>query len=358
MGGTPRILIVDDEPSVRFTLKTLLSSQDHNLVLLDSGRELLQQFDEYSPDVILLDVMMPDMDGFEVCRRLRTLPGGQYIPVILVTALNGQGEIVRGLDAGADEFLTKPVNGPELRARVRSMLRMKTQYDKLQAMLRLRRDLTHMIVHDMRGPLAQIFLYVGTLRELVQQPKTLKLVERVLAGAEELDTYIDEILLLAKSEAGQLTLSREEVALNDLILEVTGDSRARAEAADIQLVTDLPEMSPQVSLDVNLFRRMMDNLLSNAVKYSPRESTVTVKVTQPAGPTGPVRIQVMDEGPGIPEERREAIFNRFEVAELKQKGTSQTGLGLSFCKMVAEAHDGHIVAGANQPQGAVFTIEI
>lgn len=358
IGEKPRILIVDDEPSVRFTLKSLLSPEDYNLILLDNGRELLRRFDEFEPDVILLDVMMPIMEGFEVCRRLRALPGGKHVPVILLTVLNGREEIVRGLDAGADEFLTKPVSGPELRARVRSMIRIKTQYDELQAALRLHGDLTHMIVHDMRDPLARVFLYLDSLRELVHEQKAVELVEQARNGAQNLDAYIDEILLLAKSEAGQLTLKRQDVVLNSLIVEVTGDYRTLAEASDVQLVTELPEASPQLTVDVNLFRRMLDNLLSNAVKYSPKDSRVTVKVTRIEDPDRSVRIQVMDAGPGIPEERRETIFDKFEIVEQKEKVKSQIGLGLPFCKMVAEAHGGRIVATANHPQGSVFTVEI
>lgn len=120
-----RVLIVDDEPYARTTLEALLIPEGYTLAFAADGREALERLDAFQPDTILLDVMMPEMDGFSMCRQLKARKQWQHIPVILVTALDGKENLVRGLEAGADEFLTKPVNGLELRARVRSMLRVK-----------------------------------------------------------------------------------------------------------------------------------------------------------------------------------------------------------------------------------------
>ncbi|MCA9965648.1 MAG: response regulator, partial [Anaerolineales bacterium] len=128
---TARVCIVDDNVIARETLADLLYPENYELLLIESGLNLLAQIDSLNPDVILLDVMMPELNGFDVCQRLKTHPKWQHVPIILVTALDSKDSLVRGLDAGADEFVSKPVNGSELRARVRSMLRVKQQYDAL-----------------------------------------------------------------------------------------------------------------------------------------------------------------------------------------------------------------------------------
>jgi len=358
------ILIVDDEPSARDTLEALLWSEGYELAFAASGQEALDRLEDLKPDVILLDVMMPGMNGFEVCQRLKANEQWRPIPVILITALDSKEDLVRGLDAGADDFLHKPVNGPELRARVRSMLRIKRQHDELEATLRLREDLSNMIVHDMRSPLASILLHSQLLAMKVASPDVSKHTETIRAEAQRLDSFINDILMLAKMEHGQLILSRSPVDVNQIALEAEKGYSAIAQSRQINLVVDLPEESQRVSLDANLFRRVLDNLLSNALKFSPAGSTVTLRITYPRArtasePQAPhVRIQVLDEGPGIPEEHRQRIFNQFEIVALRQRQIPQIGLGLAFCKMVIEAHGGRIFVEANEPKGSVFTIEI
>src|SRR5262249_29049268 len=144
----PRVLIVDDDPLARDTLEAQLYLEGYELLFATNGIDALQRMKELTPDVILLDVMMPQMSGFEVCQYLKQRSEFRHIPIILVTALDGPDELVRGLGAGADEFITKPVNSQELRARVRSMLRIKAQYDDLERTLQLRELLSNMIVHD------------------------------------------------------------------------------------------------------------------------------------------------------------------------------------------------------------------
>jgi two-component system sensor histidine kinase/response regulator len=233
----------------------------------------------------------------------------------------------------------------------------------MEETLRLRDDLSNMIIHDMRNPLAAILLYSQLLMGKVASPDVLKCIETVHAEAQHLNSFVDDMLMLAKMEHGKLLLSRSWVDVNQIALEVEGHHGAIAASRGMSLVLDLPRESHRVSLDANLFRRVLDNLLSNALKFSPAESTVTLRVEYPRARAGSqsqepaVRIQVLDEGPGIPEEYRETIFDKFEVAALKQKGVSQVGLGLAFCKMVAEAHRGRIFVEANEPKGSVFTVE-
>jgi len=365
MKHSSTILIVDDEPSARDTLEALLFREGYDLAFAVGGQEALACLDDLAPDVILLDVMMPDMDGFEVCRRIKADERWQHILVILVTALGSTEDLVRGLDAGADEFLSKPVNGPELRARVRSMLRIKRQFDELAATMRLREDLSHMIVHDMRSPLTVILVTTFAVKGSVTEPQGSAYANTIEAEARRLDSFLNDMLMLAKMQESRLILNRSQVDVNQIVQAVGETHSAVSQSRGISLVTELPqEESRQVSLDASLFRRVLDNLLSNALKFSPPESTVTLRVQYPEAETASlspqylVRVQVLDEGPGIAEEHRDRIFDKFEIVSLKKRRVPQVGLGLAFCKMAVEAHGGRIYVDANQPVGSVFTVEI
>jgi two-component system sensor histidine kinase/response regulator len=364
------VLIVDDDPMVRRVLKAILAREGYDLAFAASGSEALARLDELVPDVILLDVMMPGMDGFQVCQRLKTDERWRHIPIILVTALSSKKALVCGFDAGADEFLSKPVNDLELRARVRSMLRIKKQYDELEATLHLREDLAHMTMHDMGNfltsitVLSELLLKRSTIAPDTIAPEYVEEIEEIHTLVQRLNSFLNDMLIAAKMEAGKLILNRSPVDMNQLALAVEKNHSAIAQARGINLIIDLPEEPRPVPLDANLFQRVLDNLIANALKFSPPGSTVTLCVEYPQAKTGPqsqeprVRIQVLDEGPGIAEDHRDRIFNKFEIVALKRKGVSQFGLGLAFCKMVVEAHGGRIFVGANKPRGAVFTVEI
>lgn len=364
----PQVLIVDDEPSARATLEALLYPEGYNLAFAANGQTALSLVAELEPDVILLDVMMPDTDGFTICQHLKAEKRWQHIPVIIVTALDSKEDLARGLEAGADEFLSKPVNGLELRARVRSMLRIKRQYDSLEATMHMREDLASMIAHDMRNLLSPIigFSQILAIMTNLTETERVEFAETVYSQANRLSSFIDDILLLAKMEQNHLILNCIPVNMNSLIYEVENTHRFVAQSKDISLVVDLPAESQSVTLDRNLFQRLLDNLISNALKFAPARSTVTLKLEYPSitktshtlEKTTLVRIKIADEGPGISIENRERIFDKFETIALKKSGVPQVGLGLAFCKMVTEAHGGCIFVEANQPVGSIFIVEL
>lgn len=357
---TARVCIVDDNVIARETLADLLYPENYELLLIESGLNLLTQIDSLNPDVILLDVMMPELNGFDVCQRLKTHPKWQHVPIILVTALDSKDSLVRGLDAGADEFVSKPVNGSELRARVRSMLRVKQQYDALNAMLQLREDMANMLIHDMRAPLATIALHAGLMLQRQNlATNDLQALQTIQAELRHLESFINDMLLVAKIEHDKLLLKRDPCDLVQLIQQLVAQHELLARLHQIKLNVDMPARPLVLPIDETLFSRMLDNLLANALRFSPTGGTVTVRlgeVNEPA--TGLVRrIQVVDEGAGIPEEERRNVFDKFKIVSLKREGLSQIGLGLALCRMVAEAHGGQIYVMANEPHGAVFTVE-
>ena len=365
MKPTHTILIVDDEPTVRDTLEALLYQEGYNLVFAADGPEALTTLEKIEADVILLDVMMPGMSGLEVCRTLKGKPAWQHIPIILVSALDSKQDMVAGLEAGADDFLSKPVNGLELRARVRSMLRIKTQFDELQTTMKLREDLAGMLVHDMRNPLSSIlgfsdFLLMANL----VAPEGLSGLETIRDEARRLRDFMNDMLLLAKMEHDTPILNCIAVNVNQLAQQTYHRNKILADLKNIKLALELPETPEELSLDATLFQRVLDNLISNALKFSPEKSTVTIRLEYPKinasspNPAPHLRLQVIDEGPGIAPQDRDRIFDKFEVAKMKGHKLSQVGLGLTFCKMVVEAHWGRVLVDNNTPKGTIFTVEI
>ncbi|GIK39831.1 MAG: hybrid sensor histidine kinase/response regulator [Chloroflexota bacterium] len=364
MSGTATILIVDDERVARDLMEGFLYSEGYNLVFANSGVEVLTHIETINPDVILLDVMMPVVDGFEVCRRLKADERWQHIPIILVTALVNKEDLVTGFAAGANDFLRKPVSELELRARVRSMVRIKQQYDRLEATLLLRENLAQMIVHDVRTPLAVIMGFSELLLlKNANAPETLTGINEIKKQAHQLDSFLNDLLMLTKVESDQPILNRSLVEVNQLIQQVQRTHKIIAQSRKIELVFELPAESRPICLDANMFQRLLDNLISNALKFSPANSHVTVRVEylepkNEASDSPQLRVKVIDEGPGIAPEHYERIFDKFEIVELKLRGVPQVGLGLAFCKMVTEAHGGRIYVEPNLPTGSIFIVEI
>lgn len=355
------VLVVDDEPNGFDVIEAHLYREGYELFYAASGRDALDRLDTIEPDVILLDVMMPQMDGIEVCRIIKSDAYWKHIPIIMVTALTSKEDLARSLNAGADDFLTKPVSGIELRARVRSMLRIKEQYDALEATLHLREDLSKMIVHDLRNPLTNILLCSNLLLQDNFEGKNLERLQIITNSGRELNSMINDLLILAKMESGKMVLNRVNSDLKQLVAVVTSQFEAIAEGKKIHLVTQLPVQSRWIPIDNNLFHRVLDNLISNALKFSPSNSTIILQVDYPedssdsSKTSSQVILRVIDSGPGIREDQRQRIFEKYEVGNVIT-GVPQLGLGLTFCKMVVEAHKGKILVEDNQPHGSIFTV--
>ncbi|MEM7332295.1 MAG: response regulator [Chloroflexota bacterium] len=365
MRTAPQLLIVDDEPSARQTMEMLLLKEAYDLHFATNGPEALDLLETVEADVILLDVMMPGMDGFEVCRRLKQHPTWQHIPIILVTALDTKQDLATGLDSGADDFLHKPFNGLELRARVRSMLRIKQRHDELEAALRLREDLSNMIVHDIRSPLSSIMIYCD-LAEAFLPDNIPNHVATIRNETERLNAFLTDMLMMAKMEHGRIMLTRTSENMVKLLKESAKSYEAMAKFKRINFELNIPETAYYAHIDVNLWRRVFDNLLSNALKFSPSGGHVLVRVNiENADMQGDfvtdekrICIHIIDEGPGIPPEHLETIFDKFKIVSSGRRDIAQVGLGLAFCKMVVDAHHGQIFVKPNTPRGSIFTVQL
>ena len=277
-----RILIVDDDPASRETLCAQLTLENIDILAVDSGREALRRMSQFVPDVIVLDVMMPEMDGYTVCRQLKNSADYRHIPVILVTALDSVGDRVRGLEAGADEYITKPVTRMELQARVQTMLRIKTQYDDLERMLEMRQALSYMIVHDLRNPLAAVTLYLQLLKRKGSMPvESIKYLDLAAAESQKMSNFLDDMLMLAKMERGKLTLSYSPLYLERLIASAHAKFDLLAEAQGVQFSVEMPSQPYPLMADVALFQRVVENLVANALKFAPAQTTITAIIEYP-----------------------------------------------------------------------------
>lgn len=350
------ILIVDDEPNNFDVIETFLYNENYQLYYAQNGHKAITSLERVEPDVILMDVMMPEMDGLETCRLIKQNPRWQTVPIIMVTALTSKEDLARCLSAGADDFISKPINGLELRSRVHSMLRIKYQYDQVQELLQWRQDMVNMMVHDLRNSLTSMILSAHILKypNLPLEKQKLK-VNQIISAGEELQSMIDGLLIMAKLESGKMGLNYSEVEIYSFCQSVVKEFTAIAENKNIQFISVLPKPGSSIKVDEPIFRRIINNIVSNAVKFSPANSKIILRANYLAD--GLAKFEIVDFGPGVKKELQEKIFDKYEIGT-KINNTSQTGLGLAFCKMAIEAHGGKITLQDNHPQGSIFTVEV
>lgn len=364
---TETILVIDDNAQNRAVLEGQLVAHGYAVCLAESGARGLALFQERAPDLVLLDVLMPEMDGFETCRRLRALPLGGETPIVFVTALTDLGTHEIAMKSGADDFLTKPVMRTELLLRVRSLLRIhrmslelrashdviRGQRDLLLRTQQQKEELTALVVHDLKNPLAAI---LANSQYLVGEPYLKEddhaAMLDVVSSADSMHRMIMNLLDISKSEEGALLPKAGEVDLAGLVQEIGRALGRRLSDSKLALAVELGV--DVVRADKDLLRRVLENLLDNCVKYAPSGGALHIRSLARAD--GFVEIRVCDQGSGVPEAQREKIFEKY--AQLDRDAQSHArnsrGLGLSFCRLATEAHGGKIWVEQNHPQGSAF----
>lgn len=354
MNNRASILIVDDEPSNFDVIEALLEGEDYELFYAANASRALRCLENNAVDVILLDVMMPEIDGITFCSHLKESPDYQYIPVIMVTALTDKEDLGRCLEAGADDFISKPLNWIELRSRIHSMLRIKRQYDNLQLLLQRREEMAEIIVHDLQNPVTSIVFSCEMLKLTDLDERQGKKIEQINVAGRRLEEQIQTLLTMAKLETGRLALNPVTIELQPFLEKLIREFSAIAEAKNLTIIPNIEVENDLAKIDSHLLSRIINNLLSNALKYSPRGKTIEVQLRDKLDT---LLLKVIDEGKGVSDEFKKTIFNKYEVGS-QYSDINQTGLGLAFCQMAISAHGGKIWVEDNQPQGAVFLLEI
>ncbi len=362
------LLIVDDNEDNRDVLARRLQKQGHWAVTASSGAEALSILAEQPFDLVLLDIMMPEMDGYEVLFRIKSGPQTKHLPVIMISARDEMESVVRCIDMGAADYLPKPFNPTLLRARVGASLREKRardreqrhtaelaeSYRRLRELERLRDDLTYMIVHDLRTPLTSLLSGLQTV-PLVGDLNSIQseMLDIATDGGETLLGMINDLLDVEKMEQESVPLSLTPLSAETLIAQACTQVTLLAAAENLTLT---PEIAPDLSEfqgDEDKLRRTLVNLMGNAIKFTPRGGTVTVGVS--CGSANDLLFFVRDTGEGIPADALERIFEKFGQVENRQAGRKMsTGLGLTFCKLAVEAHGGRIWAESTPGAGSVF----
>ena len=367
----PLILVADDVPANVELLFDQLHVLGFRAIAASDGPSAVQICFDQMPDLCILDVSMPAGDlgvddrstGFEVCRRIKRDPRTARIPVIFVTALNDTTDRVKAIEAGGDDFLTKPHNRLVLGARVRSLLKLKAATDALEESLRkqkelekVRDDLMKMIVHDLKTPLTSI---IGAMEMMIDGdfgPLTNN--QRNALGdaesrAEDLLGLIEDLLEVARLEETQLTLNLKQIAPAALLAEVRHEWEIRFQQERATAVVEASDDAPVIEADHALLKRVFSNLVQNALSHSARAVTVTLGARRENDGT---LFTVADDGVGIPPEYHDIIFRKFEQVKTPHiPRVRSSGLGLAFCKLVVEAHGGRIwVKSGGEMVGSAF----
>ena len=355
----PAVLVVDDELMNRSLIRATLGGFC-DVIEADSGAKALEQLQKQPVDLVLLDVMMPLMNGYETCRKIKE-QAKEFVPVLLVTALDEQEDRNRGLESGADDFLTKPVDRRELLLRTRAFLRLRDQdkvirrqLGELQRLPSAKDDMVALLVHDLRSPLSGVIAHLQLLAEDVTGRSATD-VQQAMRAAETALNRLEETLQVRLLEEGELRVRREQVTLEVLARDALSALEPIARRKDVPL-SRIVEGDPLANIDPQLVRRAVENLVSNALKYTPGGGDVAVSVRAAAGR---VDIEVADRGPGIPDGEKKSLFEKFGSVEQKQGARRKgIGLGLYMVKLVAQGHGGDVSVEDRPGGGTVFRLTL
>lgn len=349
------ILIVDDEPDNFDVIETLLSEQDYQLHYAASGQEAIASLDIFEPDLILLDVMMPGIDGIEICRQIKAMPKWQAVPIIMVTALNRKSDLANCLTAGADDFISKPVNAIEMRARVHSMLRIKQQYDNIQNLYHiqentinvlestlneLRGNLASSLSHELNTPLNGILGTIGLLKDDIEDMDIAEIRE-MLGWADESGRRLEKLtkkfliyLELELSASRQHKIESARTQFSASAIEAALKSQAQSVNRNNDLVLALEEA--EIALSERYLSMIVYQLVDNALKFSSPETTIKVS-SKVVGKM--LNLSVHDSGRGMTEEQIAKIgaFMQFERKTYEQQGI---GIGLKIVMKIVELAGG------------------
>jgi two-component system, sensor histidine kinase and response regulator len=357
----PNLLVIDDDPVNRELMRRLFESE-YCVASAGSGKAGFDALTHTEFDVVLLDVMMPDMNGFDVLKQIRSTPNTADLPVILISSLTDSDYVVQGLQAGANDYLTKPVNPHVARARLGTQVKLKRLLDEqkraiiqLEELNTLREHFFRIASHDLKNPLANLRLAHYELSYFVpDNDDTAVLRDTIDTSMSYMQSLIEDFLDAAALQNGKLDVDIDTVDLNQCLTAVFEQYSITADNKEIAL--RVTNANAQVAADRQRLIQVIGNLVSNAIKYSPPSTTVTVW-TEVTG--GRARIYVSDEGPGIPPEEHARLFKEFsKLSTRPTNGESSNGLGLWIVQHLMQLMNGAVGINSRIGAGSTFWLEL
>ena len=360
--GRATVLIVDDNIEELRALADILAEEGYDVRPFIHGRLAIRAAIEKPPTIILLDPTMPEMDGYPMSERLRQIEGLRETPKIFLLSGNDTEDRIRTFAAGAADYLMKPYLPQEVHARLythvalrRAQLELRKNVERLEDVEQLRHDLVNMVVHDMRAPLTVLLAQLDSARSEAKGTlgeRGIEHLEGAFQAAEILRRTATDLLDVSRLEEGKMPIVLSACDLTRVAHHVRATMAHWEPARMIELDV---QGSAEVACDERVIYRVLENLVTNAIKYTPEEGVIRISI---AASAGRVRVAVADEGPGIPPEARERIFEKFATVSTTDRGEHSAGLGLAFCKLAVEAHDGSIGVDEGENGGSVFWFEL
>jgi two-component system sensor histidine kinase/response regulator len=353
------LFIVDDQERNLRVLGTMLGQLGFEIELATCGEEALQRFAEHLPDLILLDVVMPGLDGFEVLRRIHSQPELAGIPVIFLSAADDKDLIVRALEAGAVDYVTKPFNRAELVSRVRTHLALKQARDRLRQLAEDKDELLGILAHDLKNHLGGMQMSVQLMYDRARQladGRLERMSANTLRATDQMLSFLMEYLANAAADRG-FTIGLESVSLTEEAATAIQHYVEAARRKELTLHQDFAPGTPLVWADPMALGQVIDNLVSNAVKFSP--SGKSIWITVGPGAEGCAECRIRDEGPGCSAEDLRKMFRRYQrLSALPTAGEPSTGLGLSIAKRHVEAMNGGLRCESEVGRGATYILTL
>ena len=358
-----KILIVDDVVSNVLLLKILLTNEKFQVCTANCGNMCIEQAKAEKPDLILLDVMMPDISGFDTAVILKKDPATADIPIIFLTALNNPSDLVHGFQVGANDFLTKPFNKEELVVRVMHQITLvaakrliQQQNEELRATIGNRDKMYSVIAHDLRSPMASICMVLNLVVSAVSPdtigPELFELLDKANKESEDVHDLLDNLLKWTKSQTGRLNVVLQDLDLNDIIPGVVDIFEMIAQTKHITLAYRGTESPMVVRADNDMLKTVVRNFMSNAIKFSPEGATIEI-VMHKEGDFA--KVSVCDHGVGIAPERIDSIFHKGETT-YGTGGEEGSGLGLQLCADFSRKMGGDVMVESTLGEGSTFSV--
>ena len=357
MGNQQIVLIVDDEKMNRDLLTDLLKPH-YKIMVAKSGEQALKAAARSSgqPDLLLLDIMMPDMDGYEVCERLKADEMTRDIPVIFVTAMGKVSDETKGFELGAVDYIHKPISPPIVLARVKTHLALKQSLQAQKKLNEIKNRFLGMAAHDLRNPLSSILGLSDLMLNIVlSEEKKAEFIASINRVSRQMLQLVNDLLDVSVIESGHFDLRLKKHSLSVLAAERAELVVDSAKNKGIELNCELAEL-PEMLFDSDRIGQVVDNLLTNALKFSQSGTTVQL-ITRVASDS--LELAVRDQGPGIPQEEIGKLFGAFKrLSAQPTGGEKSTGLGLSIVRKIVEAHGGEIRVESAVGSGSTFTLSL